>query len=339
MQKEILTIVDFDKNNAAPKAKADVAAFLKPLDFNSTLLHTDFHSKPQKLRLTYWQLPHFLRTHRDMDELIFQYPAYSFFVMDRFLRSFHRYCHAKLIFFVHDIEALRMFSTHGEGVHEMNVLNQADGLIVHNNKMADYLRSQGVKKPMVPLEIFDYLNPQPPVQRQHYKQTVCYAGNLMKSGFLAKIHDPDLQLKVFGPNPADHYQRGVEYCGQYGPEELPKHLQYDFGLVWDGDQLETCSGKFGHYMKYNAPHKVSLYLSSGIPVIIWQQAALAELIEKNHLGIVIDDLRNLGKTLQALDENQYMTIKHNVEKFADKLNGGYFTKHALKKMEVVLSKP
>lgn len=338
MQKEILTIVDFDKNNAAPKAKADVAEFLKPLGFKSTLLHTDFHSKPQKLRLTYWQLPHFLRTHRKMDELIFQYPAYSFFVMDRFLKAFRRYSHAKLIFFVHDIEALRMFSSHEEGAHEMDVLNQSDGLIVHNHKMADYLKSQGVKKPMVSLEIFDYLNPQPLVQRKHYEKTVCYAGNLMKSGFLTKINDSDLQLKVFGPNPADHYQHGVEYCGQYSPEELPKHLQYDFGLVWDGDQLDTCSGKYGHYMKYNAPHKVSLYLSSGIPVIIWKQAALAEVIEKNNLGIVIDDLSNLSMTLRALDENQYMIIKHNVEKFADKLNDGYFTKHALRKMENVLSK-
>ncbi|WP_367342068.1 galactofuranosyltransferase [Limosilactobacillus sp.] len=336
MKKEILTIVDFDKNNAAPKAKADVAAFLKPLSFTSTLIHTDFHSKFQKLRLTYWELPHYLRTHRNMDELIFQYPAYSFFVMDRFLKDFHHHCHAKLIFFVHDIEALRMFSSQEEGIHEMNVLNQADGLIVHNQKMAHYLKSQGVKKPMVSLDIFDYLNPQPLIQRKHYEQTVCYAGNLMKSGFLTKIDDAHLKLNVFGPNPADHYQNGVEYCGQYSPEQLPEHLQYDFGLVWDGDQLDTCSGKYGHYLKYNAPHKASLYLSSGIPVIIWKQAALAKFIEQHNLGIVISNLNDLSQTLQSLDKTRYMEIKSNVMKFAENLNNGYFTRRAVNKMEELL---
>lgn len=333
MKKAILTIVDFDKNNAAPKAKGDVVTFLKPIKFESTLMHTDFHSKWQKIVLTYWQLPRFLRAHRDVDELIFQYPAYSFFVMDRFNKAYHRYCRAKLIFFIHDIEALRMFSTEGEGRHEMQVLNQADGLIVHNGKMANYLRQRGVKVPMISLEIFDYMNPQPKIERAHYQKEVCYAGNLMKSSFLTKIDDPDLNLKVFGPNPASQYQRGVEYYGQYSPEELPKHLQYDFGLVWDGEELSTCSGKYGHYLRYNAPHKASLYLSSGIPVIIWKQAALATFIEEHHLGITIDNLNELSQLLNKMNNEQYQQIKQNVMSFADKLNHGYFTKTAVRAME------
>ena len=74
--------------------------------------------------------------------------------------------------------------------------------------------------------------------------------------------------------------KNVKYCGQYKPEELPEKLEGGFGLVWDGDDLGACTGVFGEYMKYNNPHKTSLYLASGLPVIIWEKAAMAKYIEK-----------------------------------------------------------
>ena len=64
-----------------------------------------------------------------------------------------------------------------------------------------------------------------------------------------------------------------------------------FGLVWDGMSSETCKGSFGEYLRINNPHKTSLYLASGIPVIIWSKAALAEFIEKNKCGIRHERIR------------------------------------------------
>ncbi len=32
------------------------------------------------------------------------------------------------------------------------------------------------------------------------------------------------------------------------PDELPAALEGGFGLVWDGDSAETCSGVFGEYL-------------------------------------------------------------------------------------------
>lgn len=39
-----------------------------------------------------------------------------------------------------------------------------------------------------------------------------------------------------------------------------------------------------------------MYLAAGIPVIIWEEAALANFIKKNHCGITIkstDEIRNI----------------------------------------------
>lgn len=61
--------------------------------------------------------------------------------------------------------------------------------------------------------------------------------------------------------------------GSFKPEESPEHLQG----VWDGDSVDTCAGNTGAYLRYNNPHKTSLYLACGMPVIVWKEAAIAAL--------------------------------------------------------------
>ena len=129
------------------------------------------------------------------------------------------------------------------------------------------------------------------------------------------------------------YKSGVIYKGQFSPNDLLKHLDQDFGLVWDGNSIETCDGRYGNYLRYNNPHKASLYLSMGIPVIIWKEAALAKFISKNNLGITIDSLNNLDKVLDQITENEYKTMKSNVLRISEKLRNGSNILNAVEKME------
>ena len=140
-------------------------------------------------------------------------------------------------------------------------------------------------------------------------------------------------MEIYGSNPAKSYKSGVIYKGQFSPNDLLKHLDQDFGLVWDGNSIETCDGRYGNYLRYNNPHKASLYLSMGIPVIIWKEAALAKFISKNNLGITIDSLNNLDKVLDQITENEYKTMKSNVLRISEKLRNGSNILNAVEKME------
>ena len=91
-------------------------------------------------------------------------------------------------------------------------------------------------------------------------------------------------------------------------------------------------------MQYNDPHKVSLYLSSGLPVIIWKKAALADFIEQNKLGIVIDNLNNLDNVLDRLSKNDYQKMKHNVDKISSGLRQGMYIKNAMTKILRIINK-
>lgn len=124
--------------------------------------------------------------------------------------------------------------------------------------------------------------------------------------------------------------------GSYPPDILPQYLNQGFGLIWDGNSIESCTGVIGNYLKYNNPHKCSLYLASGIPVIIWKEAALANFIEKHNVGILVESLEEIPEKIQNLSEKEYIQMKNNAEKLSVKLKNGYFLKKAIQAAEKLL---
>lgn len=79
---------------------------------------------------------------------------------------------------------------------------------------------------------------------------------------------------------------------------------------------------YGKYLRYNSSHKAALYLSLGIPVILWSQSALKDYVLDNNLGIVVDSLEELANTLENLPEEKKQSILKSVKDFADVLRNG-----------------
>ena len=104
-----------------------------------------------------------------------------------------------------------------------------------------------------------------------------------------------------------------------------------FGLVWDGDSLDACSGDMGEYLRYNNPHKTSLYIRCHLPIIIWKQAALAPFVSQRGIGLCVDSLREIGSALNALTPERYAEMRHRVEELSLQLSQGHFFREALGK--------
>ena len=86
-------------------------------------------------------------------------------------------------------------------------------------------------------------------------------------------------------------------------------------------------------MRYNNPHKTSLYLASRIPIVIWDKAALAEFVEKNGVGFTVSSLGEIPDKLNALTEEEYGKMYRNVESVSKKLFKGEFLRSALSKAQ------
>lgn len=339
MSKYILTIEDPKKNNAGPKAKEDILYFLEqegferlPLKLDLDPEDTSFKAKLHKLYLGKIYIPRVLKKVK-AEMILLQYPIYSTYLTNILIATIRKYTDAKLYLVIHDVETLRLFKDDHEFVaNELQIFNEVDGIIDHNKKMHAWLQAQGIKTPIVDLGLFDYHNPIKLDETYTFDRSVVFAGNLEKSKFLTKLAEVDFQMKLFGPNPATSYPANAEYLGVHTPEELPKYLTQNFGLVWDGTSLTECDGIFGEYTKYNDPHKASLYLSSGLPIIVWQKAAIADFVITNNLGFAVESLHDISKRLETMNSEEYSTMKKNAVALAEKLRRGYFIKTAVAKL-------
>ena len=251
----------------------------------------------------------------------------------------------RIVFLVHDIDSLQSINKKNTKLirrlrikFEEKVLKYGDKLIVHNNKMKSMLIQKGIdENKMIVLGIFDYLMPDLDIDRLSKRilkkdQPIIISGNLRKNKATYAYYLPEnINFNLYGIGYENNDSKNVNYMGAYEAEEIPYVMNGSFGLVWDGESIDTCSGKFGQYLKINNPHKTSLYLMSGIPVLIWSQAALSDFIMENKCGACIDSLTEINNVINNISDEEYSELKRNTEKISLKLRNGHFLNEAIKK--------
>lgn len=338
---------DSGARNAGNKARNDVEEIVKREGYQPLLLTVDdwYHMgtvkaqqhKAKALAQAFSQL-------KSGDQLLIQFPMlhHSFFTT-RLVRKIQRRG-VKVYFIIHDLEALRYANLdtvplkHKIRVHlqESSLLKIADGVIAHNPVMKSVLVDKGIEgDKIVSLGIFDYLIPDFQEKSGQTKdQPMIVAGNLAqeKAGYLYTLPEaPAYNLYGVGFDESRALANET-YFGSFLPDELPAALEGGFGLVWDGDSAETCSGVFGEYLRYNNSHKASLYLASGFPLIVWKQSALSRFVLENGCGIAVESLHNLKNTIENLSDADYQELVANAKKIGKKIRDGFYLISALKKL-------
>lgn len=278
--------------------------------------------------------------------ILIQHPMQAIPIANFFVKFIKKVKGCTFVAIIHDLESLRKgikgvirYDAQKSAKADNEFLKNCDYIICHNERMKQYLVNVGFEESqLVCLEVFDYLYKNKLAdKKQINNHTVIVAGNLNKnkSGYVYKLKelDSDIKFHLYGPNFLEkEVKNNIKYYGQFEPHVLPQVLEGSFGLVWDGDSLETCSGNTGEYLKYNCPHKVSLYLASQIPVIIWSKSAMAKFIEKNHLGIVVDNLNEIRTKIYNITDEEYLSICKAVKKQSDLLKQGYYFYTAMDKI-------
>lgn len=332
-------------NTAGVKAPDDIAKLCALRDYHPFTM-PGFPTEKSKIYQKFWLFivsnyywRKLVKKIKKDDIIIYQHPMYGNRIIKRFIPQIHKKG-CKLVALIHDLESLRggikdVITTAASTTKIADaMLPEFDFVICHNEHMKKYLISHGCEeKRLFNLDLFDYLNENTEKRTMPLKKaSIAIAGNLAigKSGYIYKIcsnnKNPHLEINLYGINYQKEFESGnMIWHGSFKPDELPQYLQGSFGLVWDGDSVETCSGNTGNYLRYNNPHKTSLYLAAGMPVIVWSQAAVADFVIKNRCGLVVDDLCNLEKTIDDLSEDEYREFCHNAEVISGKVrSGSYF---------------
>lgn len=311
------------KYNATSKARNDVEIIVK--EYNPVYIPI-YRYHPSKimgvlevLLKFLWQL---IRLPKK-SKIFIQYPMIN-------LKPFKLLCPLlkkhEIIAIVHDLQSYR-YPLKNKVQDEVKVLNSFSKIIVHTEAMKEELKSVGVIKTMYILGCFDYLldNNQ---SCQRINNTIVYAGSLGKSMFLKELHkiNTDIKYNLYGkPKPEIVYTDNMIYKGAFSPNDISM-IEGEWGLLWDGDSIETCQGNFGEYLQLIAPHKFSLYLACGLKIICWKKSAVAELVEKYNLGITVESLFEINNKICTLSQERLQMIEKEVNRFSKMVQQGMMLK-------------
>ena len=70
-----------------------------------------------------------------------------------------------------------------------------------------------------------------------------------------------------------------------------------------------------------------------MPIIIWDEAAEADFVLKEHVGITVKSLYELPDKISAISDSEYKTMKRNAEIVGKRLRNGEYMTNAIKKAE------
>lgn len=321
-------------SSAGNKAKTDIEAILQDMGFkNVGLPQTTCNGAVAHFLIT---LLGVLKTpfslHRG-DTLVLQYPLKKYYALVCRLAHWRG---ARVITIIHDLGSFRRKALTVE--QEIRRLANSDYIIAHNDRMKQWLIDNGCRQKLGTLGIFDYLSDTVATPKAHpgTPYSVLYAGalNPRKNTFLYEVGGliTSYTINLYGNGFETDKAKGKEhfrYMGFVRSDDLIATARGDFGLVWDGQSVDGCTGDFGEYLKYNNPHKTSLYLRCCLPVVIWKQAALAQFVSDNGLGICIGSLSELDTILANTSEKQYNAMRDNVREMSKKLANGHFCRQSV----------
>lgn len=339
-----ILINDF-KTNAGSKAVSDCKKILMERSYVD--IDVSFVKNPLLLGVNVFKLLYGLINRYFKIEpgslIIVQYPLKGINRPFKHFITLMKRKRCSFIAIVHDLDSLRYKKSTAAVRAEIDTLNAYDVVISHNEKMTSWLHEKGLKTQVQDLMIFDYLYEEGSSEKRSDlfaagSREVSFAGSLGRGRFIFGLWDlgQHLTFRLYGPNigsePIENSNR-IFWEGSFSAEDLVCKLKGNFGLIWDGDSLESCGGAMGDYIAYNNPHKLSLYLAACLPVIVPKKAALADWLTLEGLGIAVDNLYELEEKLAEVSPEQYSRMLLNASAVSSKLKQGFYFNNALSAAE------
>ncbi|WP_154590563.1 sugar transferase [Streptococcus uberis] len=258
---------------------------------------------------------------RHGDVVIFQTPTWNTTAFDEKVMNKLKLYNIKIAIFIHDVVPLMFAGNYYLMEQTISYFNKADLIIAPSQEMIDTLRQHGLSVEKTLIQgMWDHPTTIPQLPA-HFDLKIHFPGNPGRFSF-TKTWNYDIPLFLYTGQEAELPQ-GVHKV-PYMPDEqlLLEMSQGGFGLVWMDDHDKG-------YQKLYCPYKLGTFIAAGIPVIVQKGIANEELITKNKLGFVVENLDEAMNKLKSLTRDDYQVMVSNVRSFSQLVRKGYFTRKIL----------
>lgn len=254
------------------------------------------------------------------DIVLMQWPV-SYRLMFLFHWIIKKRCsHFRLL--VHDINILRRVGGADNSL-ERRMFSLSDRIILHSEQMKEKIKEYGIRdENIVILKTFDYLTHDEITRHPKKTKEVVFVGQLDKSSFLEKVSAADMgiHINLYGRYEKD-MGKDITYKCKFRADNV-SIFDGSWGLVWNGDTIDECTGPMGEYLRYNAPHKLSLFIVAHLPIIIWDKAAKARYVEERGIGICVSSLREISRRIEETTDEEYRQMLENLARESALLREG-----------------
>ncbi len=266
------------------------------------------------------------------DLLLMQYPYHpaKMAPIARWALHFLQWKGAKTAAWVHDLDSLRRLDDASARWSDQELLTRFDQVIAQNQRMKDYLIGQGLHEDKVIIAMLQDLTEGGEVPVRELSMSVCVAGDLSRkrNRYLHDLPRTKLHWHLHGEGWKGKAKR-TDITWHGGKLEA---LAGAFGLLWGGMSCQGITGANGAYAMITSPRAASLYLSAGMPLIVWKWSALAAFVRENNLGLVVDNISAIPGAISALTAEDYVQMAANARAFGAKLRRGDMTREALEEL-------
>lgn len=257
-----------------------------------------------------------------VDVVVCQFPTGNGQRFERELLNRLKVYQIRIIIFIENSEELVRESEQVRVSEWIGLYNQAEVLIIPSLAMRQFLLDNGIRKDIkfVIREMWDYTmewncSPSPQFQRE-----IHFTGD----GGIDGINNWNyaVPLKLYADSGVQGQNVHIR-SGETQRELVSGISEGGFGLVWPQNE----NARKG--MEYDTSFDLARYLAAGIPVIVPAGILNQILIEKNHLGLVVESLDEAVTAVEAMEESEYQGYIQSVRRFAPALRNGYYTKKCL----------
>lgn len=315
----------YNMGGTAPLAQEGIMAVAKQLGFQEMgMIRRAFYDD-------YWNT---IRHQQDgiiaplyfEDIVIFQYPSWNGPDYDReFVQKVKMYQGTKLIIFVHDLQKLMFNADQEILLMELEILNQAELLILPSEKMHRYLLENGLhlEIPAIYQTIWEVPG-YPQFTLHENRKRMLFTGNYKRFPFLREYRGKTVLEQFDWEKPSRENDESFAWRGGYEPHKLMREISKGgFGLVWCDEEY------FERYYSVNQPHKLGFDLAAGIPVIVRKGCVHADFIKNNGLGYVVDSLEKADEVVWNTSDEEYAEMVKHIAQYQPLLLDGTYTKKML----------
>lgn len=255
------------------------------------------------------------------DVVICQFPTGNGFKFEWELVNRIRCYQCRVVIFVHDSESIVRDSNQTALPETIRLYNQAEVLIIPSLMMRQFLLDNGIRKDMkfIIQEMWDYPMEMSWNHSPEFIREIHYIGSRFTE---IEDWDYEMPLKVYTFSPEQGQK--VYYMGKLSQgEQISALSKGGFGLIW----FQDANSRRG--MEYDNSFELSRYLAAGIPVIVPAGISNQTLIEKNHLGLVVNSIEEAVTAAEAVTEKEYQRYARDVKQFASAIREGRYTQKCL----------